>query len=120
MGGQCGVGRGEHDLAPPRRLKVLTVRLVVGDPGHHDVAVVGVGLLADDHVVAVEDAGVDHRLPPDPQHEDRARAGEVLGQREQLLDVLAGEHPGAGGHVADQRDVADRAGPPSAALEEGS
>jgi hypothetical protein len=32
--------------------------------------------------------------------------GEVLGEREQLLDVLLGEHVGAGGDVADEGDVA--------------
>ena len=37
-----------------------------------------VGLLAHDDVVAVEDAGVDHRVAPDPQHEELAVAGEVL------------------------------------------
>ena len=36
-------------------------------------------------------------------------AGEVLRQREELLDVLLSEHVGAGGDVADQRYVADRA-----------
>ena len=65
---------GVSTTLPRRRVKVLTVRLVVGDPGHDDVAVLGVGLLAHDHVVAVEDAGLDHRLAPHPQHEQRARA----------------------------------------------
>ena len=57
--------------------------------------------------VAVEDAGVDHRVAPDPQHEQVAVAGEVGREREELLDVLLGQHVGAGGDVADERDVAD-------------
>ena len=36
-----------------------------------------IGCDADDDVVAVEDAGVDHRLAADPQHEQVAVAGEV-------------------------------------------
>ena len=32
---------------------------------------------------------------------------EVFGQRPQFLDVLLGEHVGTGGHLADQRHVAD-------------
>ena len=35
-------------------------------------------------------------------------AGEVVREREQLLDVLLGQHVGAGGDVADERDVAHR------------
>ena len=67
------------------------------------------GCDADDDVVAVEDAGVDHRLAADPQHEEVAVAGEVLGDGDHLFDVLGREHAGAGGDVADERDVADRA-----------
>ena len=33
-------------------------------------------------------------------------AGEVLGQRQQLLDVFLGQHVGAGGDLADERHVA--------------
>ena len=50
---------------------------------------------------------VDHRVAAHPQHEQLALAGEVGRHREQLLDVLLGEHVGAGGDVADERDVAD-------------
>ena len=67
-----------------------------------------VRLGAGHHEVAVEDAGVDHRVAPDPQHEQVAVAGEVGRDRERLLDVLLGQHVGAGGDVAHERDVADR------------
>ena len=66
----------------------------------------GLGLLADDDVVAVEDAGVDHRVAPHPEHEQLAVAGEVLGEGQQLLDVLLGQHVGPGGDVADEGHVA--------------
>ena len=56
---------------------------------------------------------LDHRLAADPQHEELAVAGEVDRYGEQLLDVLLGEHVGAGGDVADERDVADRAASPA-------
>ena len=69
---------------------------------------VGVGLLAHDDVVAVEDAGVDHGVAPDADHEELAVAGEVLRDGERLLDVLGREHAGAGGDVADEGDVAHR------------
>ncbi len=61
---------------------------------------------AGDHEVAVEDADLDHRVAADPQHEQVAVAGEVFGEREQLLDVLLGQHVGAGRDVADERHVA--------------
>ena len=70
--------------------------------------VAGGGLVAGDHEVAVEDAGVDHRVAADPQHEQLAVAGEVGRHGQHLLDVLLGQHVGAGGDVADQRHVADR------------
>ena len=58
--------------------------------------------------------------PAHPQHEQVAVAGEVGGQREDLLDVLLGQHVGAGGDVADQRDVADGSALDGAAPEFGS
>ena len=102
------VGRQEHDLAAPARER-LDRGLVAGDAGDDDLAVVGLGLLAGDHVVAVEDAGVDHRVAPDPEHEQVALAREVGRDGQDLLDVLLGEHVGAGSDVADERHVADRA-----------
>ena len=80
----------------------------------------GGGLLAGDDEVAVEDAGVDHRVAADPQHEQLAVAGEVGRQRQHLLDVLLGEHVGAGGDVADERARGAPAGARSAAPEVGS
>ena len=65
----------------------------------------GLGLATHHDVVAVEDAGVDHRVAADPQHEQVAGAGEVLRNREKLLDRLLGEHAGAGGDMSDERDV---------------
>ena len=64
-----GVSRalaGVSTTLPPCGGEPLDRRLVVGDAGHHDVALLGVGLLADHHEVAVDDAGVDHRVAPDP------------------------------------------------------
>ena len=75
---------------------------------------------AGDDEVAVEDAGVDHRVAPDPQHEQVALAGEVGGEGEDLLDVLLGEHVGAGGDVADEGHVARRAGARSPRPDDGS
>ena len=101
---------GRSTILPRRRRNVLTVASSPGmpattvSPGSADV------LLAHHDVVAVEDAGVDHRVAADPEHEQRAVAGEVLGEGEGLLDVLGREHAGAGGDVAHERHVARRAG----------
>ena len=51
---------------------------------------------------------VDHRLAPHPEHEQVAVAGEVLGDGDDLFDVLGREHAGARGDVTQQRDVPDR------------
>ena len=82
--------------------------LVAGDAGHDDVAVVGRALGVAHDVVAVDDGGLDHRVAPHPQHEEVALAGEVGREGQGLLDVLLGQHVGAGGDVAHEGHVADR------------
>jgi aryl-alcohol dehydrogenase-like predicted oxidoreductase len=57
--GKARVGRGQHDL-PVFDAVGLHGRLAVGYAGHHDVALLRLGLLADDDEVAFVDAGVDH------------------------------------------------------------
>ena len=102
---EVGVLGPEHDLvAAPE--EGLHRGLLARDAGDDGVAGIGRGLLAHDHVVAVEDAGVDHGVAADPHHEELAVAGEVFGDGEGLLDVLLREHAGAGGDVADERHVA--------------
>ena len=97
---------GTSDTLPPLRVYVLTVASSPGMPATTMSPLSAVGLRAGDDEVAVEDAGVDHRLASDPEHEQIAVAGEVGGQRQDLLDVLLRQHVGAGGHVAHERDVA--------------
>jgi len=55
------------------------------------------------------DAGVNHGLATDAEHEELSLAGEVRGQRDEILDVLLGQHTGAGGNVTDEGHVAGRA-----------
>jgi hypothetical protein len=55
---------------------------LAGDAGHDQVAVVGRGLRAHDHVVAGEDAGPDHGVAAHLQHEQFAVAGELGGKRQ--------------------------------------
>src|SRR5438270_729939 len=62
-------------------------------------------LVAGDDVVAVDDPGLDHRVAPNPEHEQLALAGEVGRQRVRLLDVLLRENVGTCGDVADERHV---------------
>src|SRR5690606_17432427 len=102
---EAGVRRLEHDLAVAP-VEGLDRRLVARDAGHHDVPRVGGRLRPADDVVAVEDAGLDHRVAPDPEHEQLALAGEVDGEGEQLLDVLLRQDVGAGGDVAHEGHVA--------------
>ena len=59
--------------------EVLHGPLVPGNPGHHEVAGLGGPLDPHDHVVAVQDAGVDHGLATDPEHEQVAVARELGG-----------------------------------------
>jgi hypothetical protein len=73
---------------------------------HHrrdDLARVGSRLLAQDHVVAVEDARVDHRVPVDLEHEDVAVPDELGRHRVDLVDVLLGHDRRAGGDAAQKR-----------------
>ncbi len=108
MGRQSLVGRREDDVtATPR--EGLDGGLVTGHTGHDDVTGFGFGLLAHDHEVAVEDAGIDHGVATHPEHEERPGPGEVLGEGEELLHVLLGQHAGAGGHLAHQGHVTHRA-----------
>ena len=95
----------QHDLVAAAEER-LDRRLLAGDAGDDGLAVLGRGLAAHDDVVAVEDAGLDHRVAAHAQHEEVAVAGEVFGDGQRLLDVLGREHAGAGGDVADEGDVA--------------
>src|SRR5262249_7950874 len=67
-------------LAVERLDSRLVGRLVVSGEHRDDVAVPRLLRLLDDHEVAVEDAGLDHRLAANPQQEvasGRAREGHV-------------------------------------------
>jgi hypothetical protein len=54
--------------------------LVVGEKRGHHVAVVGRVLAADDHEVAVKDAGADHRVPSDLEHDQLTLADQLAWQ----------------------------------------
>src|SRR5438093_7281753 len=56
-----GVLREEANPSPAT-LEPLDRRLVLAGERRHDLAVFGLGLLADDHGVAVEDPGPGHRV----------------------------------------------------------
>ena len=96
-------------MVVPFRWNVLTVASSPGMPAITISPLTAVVLRAGDDEVAIHDADVDHRVAADPQHEQVAGAGEVLGKREQLFDVLVRQDVGAGRHIADQRDVTYRA-----------
>src|SRR5439155_25440999 len=71
----------------------------------HDVAVAGILRATDDDDVAVEDAGLDHRVALDAEQEVTAQ---VLGYRELVLDVLVGEERSARGDLAEERELRQR------------
>ena len=74
-------------------------RGLVPQQGHHDLAVVGGGLLVHHHQVVRQDAGIQHRFAPDPQGEILpVPAAGVEGQV--ILDALLGQNGGPGGHIA--------------------
>ena len=66
----------------------------------------GLGVTHDE--IAVEDPRFDHRLAPDPHHEQIAIAGHVGRHRDEFLDVLGREDVGTGCDVAHQRHMAHR------------
>ena len=76
------------------------------DHGCHELAVAGVVLGADDDVVAVEDAGIDHGSAGDLEHEEVAVTRHGGGQAENLFDVLLGGDGRTRGNAADERDGA--------------
>jgi hypothetical protein len=92
MGSKAGLS-GRSWTWPARREEVLDrgLGLLVGEEGGHHVAVVGGVLTADDHEVAVEDAGTDHRVPSDLQHHELALADQLARQGQQLLDHVVGQ-----------------------------
>src|SRR3954452_18371656 len=71
----------------------------------HDLAVLGAGLLTYDHVVAVADRRIDHRVTGDLEQEEGAVADEALRERHDLLDALLGQDRATGGDPADHRNV---------------
>ena len=106
-----GVGRLQADavlLGEPAFQRGLAL---VGH-GHDDLALAGGPLLLDDHVVAVGDLVLDHRLAVDLQHEEV-----LVGRIEHLVEIdplvlLDGLVQHAGGDAAGQRQAAlvDRLG----------
>jgi hypothetical protein len=84
VGGLVGARERDDDLAVPRGL-----------------------LAAHDREVAVEDAGIDHRVALHAQDELLASAGERLRDGDVLLDVLLGEQRPARGDLADERQPVD-------------
>ena len=100
----AAVGGLEADVVP-LGVVALHRRLVV-DHRDHDVAAVGVQLLAHEDEVAVEDAVLDHRVALHPQREHLARLpDEEAVDLDRVLDVLDGEQRRAGGDPPDQRHV---------------
>src|SRR5581483_284104 len=82
----------------------LLCELVVPNERGDDVAVLGVLLPADDHVVPVEDPCVDHRVAAYAQDELLAAVCERLGDADVALDRLLGEQRPAGGDLPEHRE----------------
>src|SRR5215470_11855793 len=80
----------------------LVRRLVVAGERDDDLAVPRVLSTPHDDDVAVEDAGLDHRLALDAQQEVAAK---VLGHRDLLLDVLLGQQRSACCDLPEERQL---------------
>ena len=78
-------------------------RLAV-DHGCHELAIAGLVLRADDNVVPVEDARIDHRLAAHLKHEQIAVSGHGRGQTEDVLHVLLGRDGGTGSDASNERN----------------
>jgi hypothetical protein len=103
---RIGLVLGPKDYLAVTSEQALDRRLLTIDHRRHDVTFGGVGLATDDDQVAIEDAGVDHRVALDPKHEYRSSTHQRLGQTEDVLDVLGGQHRAAGGDPSYQWDLA--------------
>src|SRR2546421_1954856 len=90
----------QPDVAVPVPVR-LDGRLTLDHRGH-DLAVVGRGLLAHDHPVAVADRRLEHRVALDLEGEQGALTDQLPGQREDVLDRLLGQDRATGGDPPEQ------------------
>jgi len=98
------VGRLEADDVPLREV-ALDRRLPL-DHRDHDLAALRGRRLLDEHVVAVVDAVLDHRLADHAEREHLAvRADEEAVDHDRVLDVLDREQRLAGGDPTDDRHL---------------
>ena len=100
--------RPEHDVSP-LGLESLHCRFAV-DERHYEVAGLGGRLLSyKDEIpvldrVTVPDPRLIHRIAHHAEKDVGATTDAVLGNPDPAIDVLLGEHDGAGRHFADERD----------------
>ena len=85
----------------------LERRLAV-DRGDDYVAILGRGLLAHDHLVAIKDAGVSHAVPGHTKGEVRASSRPLRGDWNAPFDVLLGRDGHAANHPPHQWNSCDR------------
>ena len=75
--------------------------------GHHDLAVMGCGLLMHYHQVPGQNAGVQHRLAPDSQ--GKILSVPPLGVKGNIIVyMLLGQNRRAGGHIPQHRHTTGR------------
>src|SRR5262245_4406051 len=87
-------------------VKSLERRLAIAE-GADNLSVLGRSLSSDDHVVPVQDAGIDHPVPFDPH--DKCFPARHLGRDSQEpFDILFGDQRFACGNPAQNRDLTGR------------
>ena len=86
-----------------RHGQFLHRRLAV-DHGGDKFSVAGLVLRADDNVVPVEDARIDHRLAAHLEHEQIAVSGHGRGKTEDVLHVLLSRDGGTRSDAANERN----------------
>ena len=84
-------------------IETLHGRFIVVRHRHDNVAVVRRLLLADDDIIAVVNARVDHAVADDAEHEHRMVADKMARQRKVILDILGCRDRHARRDVADER-----------------
>ena len=78
----------------------------VVNQGDNDLAVLSIGLAADDDIIIIQDTSVDHAVTPYTQHEQLAIADKLGRQGENGLRILLGQNRTACCNTPNNRNMA--------------
>ena len=98
--------------------EISLYRRFVIDEGDDDFAVFCRVLMANDELVAFEDAGIFHAVPLDDEHEAVVIADEISREGIDVFDAFFGKEWGPGADLADEGEGDDFLGTPGTFVEE--